>query len=72
MKISIYETCKTLRQIIAANFRMHLIRSLIKLNRISEVLLHEPFFENFMKSWKLCLVTYKNIKKFRHFQPGGA
>ena len=33
-----------------AKFRMHLIGSLIKINRISEVLLHERFFENFIKS----------------------
>ena len=72
MKVSIYETCKTLRRRIGAKFRMHHIGSLIKLNRVSEVLLHGPFFESFIKSWKLCLVTYKNIKKFRQFQPVGA
>ena len=44
------ETCKILRRRIAVKFRMHLIGSLIKLNRISEVLLHGSFLENFMKS----------------------
>ena len=47
------ETCKTLRRKIAAKFRMHLIGSLIKLNRISEGLMHGRFFENFIKSWKI-------------------
>ena len=34
------ETYKILRRRIAAKFRMHLIGSLIKLNQISEVLMH--------------------------------
>ena len=46
---------------IAAKFRKHLIGSLIKLNHISEVLMHGRFFENFMKSWKISLVTYRNM-----------
>ena len=57
------ETCKTLRRRIAAKFRMHLICDLIKLNQISKVLLHGRFFENFIKSWKISLVTYKNMSK---------
>ena len=39
-----------------------LIGSLIKLSRISEVLMHGRFLENFVKSWKIILVTYKNLK----------
>ena len=42
---------------------MHPIGSLVKLNRISEVLIHEHFFENLIKLWKISLVAYKNIKK---------
>ena len=42
---------------------MHFIGSLIKLNRISEVLLHVRFFDNLIKSWKVRLVTYKNMQK---------
>ena len=57
------ETGKTLRRRIVAKFRMHLIGSLIKLNRISEVLMHGRFFENFIKSWKISLVTCKNMLK---------
>ena len=34
------EICKALRRKIAAKFRVHFIGSLIKLNRIKEVLLH--------------------------------
>ena len=69
MKVSA-ETASQLRPIetwkisclaIAAKFRMHFLGSLIKLNRISEVLLHGRFFENFIKSWKISLVTYKNL-----------
>ena len=52
------ETYKILRHRIAAKFRMHLIGSLIKLNRISEVLMHTRFFEKLIKSWKNSLVTY--------------
>ena len=44
---------------------MHLIGSLIKLNRISEVLMHGRFSETFIKSWKFSLVTYKNMWKFQ-------
>ena len=45
---------------------MHLIGSLRKVNRISEVLTHGSFLENFIKSWKISLVT---DKKFKQFQP---
>ena len=55
------ETYKTLRRRIAAKFRMHLIVSLIKLNLISEVLMHGRLFEKFIKSGKISLVTYKNM-----------
>ena len=55
------ETCKTLRHRIAAKFSMHLMDSLINLNCISEVLMHGRFLENFIKSWKISLVTYKNM-----------
>ena len=55
------EICKTLRRKNAAKFRMHFIGSLIKLNRISEVSMHGRFFESFIKSWKISLVTYKNM-----------
>ena len=50
------ETYKTMRRRIAAKFRMHHIGSLIKLNRISEVLMHGHFFEQFKKTWKISLV----------------
>ena len=56
------ETFKTLRRRIAGKFRMQFIGSLINLNRIIEVLMHGRFFENFenfIKSWKISLVTYK-------------
>ena len=66
----LHETCKTLRRRIAAKFRMRLIGSLIKINRISEVLMHVRFFENFTKSWKISLISYKTCKKFKQFQPG--
>ena len=56
---NLYKTCKTLHCRIAAKLRMHLIGSLIKLNEISEVLMHGRFFVNFTKSWKISLVTYK-------------
>ena len=39
------ETSKSLRRIIAAKFSMHLLGSLMKLNRINEVLMHEGFSE---------------------------
>ena len=55
------EAWKTLRLEIAAKFRMHFIGSLIKLNRISEVLIHGRFSQNFIKSWKFSLVTYKTM-----------
>ena len=55
------ETCKTLQRRNAAKFRMYLIGSLIKFNQISEVLMHGRFCENFIKSWKISLVTYKNM-----------
>ena len=58
-----------MRRRIAAKFRMHFIGSFVKLNRISEVLMHERFFDNFIKSWKFSLVT-KICKKFKQFQPG--
>ena len=44
------KTSKTLRRRIAAKLSMHLIDSLIKLNRVGEVLLHGNFFANFIKS----------------------
>ena len=50
-----------MRHRIAAKIRMHLIGSSIKLNRISEVLLRGRFFENFIKSQKVSLETYKNM-----------
>ena len=69
----LYETCKTSRRRIASKFKMHFIGSLIELNRISEDLMHGHFFENFIKSWKISLVTYKETcKKFKQFQPGKA
>ena len=40
----------------------------MKVNRISEVLRHGRSFENFIKSWKICLVSYKNLMK--QFKPG--
>ena len=46
---------------LAAKFRMHLIGSLIKLNRICDVFLHGRFVEKFIKSWKISLATYKNM-----------
>ena len=53
-----------MRRIIAAKFRMHLIiGSLVKLNQINEVLIHGRLFENFIKSWIISLVTYKNMQK---------
>ena len=64
------ETCKTLRRKIAAKFRMHFIGSLIKLNRISEVLLHGRFFENFKNHGKLGWYRTKTCKKFEQIQPG--
>ena len=55
------ETYKTSCLWIVAKFRMHFIGSLIKLNWISAILLHESLLENFIKSWKISLVTYKNL-----------
>ena len=52
-----------LQRRIVAKFRMHHIGSLIKLNRISEVSLHERFTEKFIKSWKNGLHTYKKLVK---------
>ena len=46
------ETCKTLRLGIAANFRLHLKGTLIKLNRISEDLMHRSFVELFLNHEK--------------------
>ena len=63
----LFETCKTSQLRIASKLMMHLIGSLINLNYISEVFMQEGFLENFIKSWKLSLVTYKN---FKQFQPG--
>ena len=37
--------------------RMHLIGSLLKLNRINEVSMHGCFFEEIIKSWKISLAT---------------
>ena len=54
-----YETCKTLLRRNATKFRIHLIGSVIKLNRISEVLMHRRFFEN--------LVMDKNFKPKYNF-----
>ena len=59
----LYETWKTSRRRIAAKFDMHFIGSLIKLNRINEDLMHGHFLENFSKSWKISLVTNKNMEK---------
>ena len=64
------ETCKTSRLGNASKFRMHFIGSLLKLIRISEVLMHGRFFVNFMKSWEIILVTYKKCEMFKQFQPG--
>ena len=50
IRIAPNETYKTLRRRIAANIRLHLIEGLIKLSRMSEVLLHERFFENCINS----------------------
>ena len=55
----------------AAKFRMHLIGSLIKLNRMSEVLMHGRFFENFCKIMEnLFGNLQKTCKKLKQFQPG--
>ena len=43
------------------NFRCILYCRQIKSNRISEDLLHGHFIENFIKSEKISLVTYKNM-----------
>ena len=51
------EPCKTLRRRIAAKFSMHLIGSLIKVNRIREVLMHGRFVANFIKLLKISLVN---------------
>ena len=50
------ESGKTLRRRIAAKFRMNLKGSLIKLNQISGVLMHERFFSEFYK----IMENYKN------------
>ena len=49
------ETCKTSQRRIAAKFNMHFIGSLIKLNRISEDLMHGHFFENLSNNGILAL-----------------
>ena len=57
----LYETGKTSRRRIATKFKMQFKGSLIKLNRISEDLMHGHFVENFIKSLKISLVTYRNL-----------
>ena len=53
--------CTTLRRRIAAKVRMHLQGSLIKLNRIREILMHRRFLWIFYKIIKISLATYENM-----------
>ena len=63
LELLLNETSKTSCLKIAAKLQIHSLGSLIKLNWINEVLMHGSLFENFIKSWKISLVTYKKLVK---------
>ena len=59
------ETCKTLRLRISAKFRIHLIDSLIKLNRISEVFhWHYGFFGTMRFSFDFVTLFFEGLQRF--------
>ena len=48
LELALNQTCKTLQLRIVAKLKMHLLGNLIKLNQISEILLHGSLLDTFI------------------------